>query len=139
MGGRRLSDRSRGTSAAATITWPQALAWLLERQLLEPVGDRAVPEVVRRLCGVQAQVASSADLAIRVRQRRSASGDVAAALRDGDLIKTWAMRGSLHYLTPEEGGAYLALMAAGRSWERPRAGRWPGRSRLPASRSSLPA
>jgi hypothetical protein len=119
LGGRGLSGRGRGAAAVATITWPQALAWRLERQLLEPVGDASVPEVVRRLCGVQAQVASSAELAIRVRQRRSKPGDVAAALRHGDLVKTWAMRGSLHYLTPEDGGAYLALMAAGRSWERP--------------------
>jgi hypothetical protein len=28
-------------------------------------------------------------------------------------------RGTLHLLTPEEGGAFLSLMAAGRSWERP--------------------
>ena len=29
------------------------------------------------------------------------------------------MRGTLHLLTPEEGGAFLSLMASGRSWERP--------------------
>jgi hypothetical protein len=29
------------------------------------------------------------------------------------------MRGALHLLTPEEGGVFLSLMAAGRSWERP--------------------
>jgi hypothetical protein len=28
------------------------------------------------------------------------------------------MRGTIHLLTPEEGGAFLSLMAAGRSWER---------------------
>jgi Winged helix DNA-binding domain len=119
LGGRRLSGSTRGEGAVATITWRQALAWRLRRQLLEPVGDEPVAEVVKRLCGVQAQVASSADLAVRVRQRTSKAGDVAAALRHGDVIKTWAMRGSLHFLTPEEGGASLALMAAGRSWERP--------------------
>ncbi len=43
----------------------------------------------------------------------------AAALSRGRLIKTWAMRGTLHLLTPEEGGAFLSLMASGRSWERP--------------------
>jgi Winged helix DNA-binding domain len=119
LGGWRLSRSSANGAVSTTITWPQALAWRLDRQLLEPIGDQPVAEVVRRLCGVQAQVASSADLAIRVRQRSSKAGDVAAALRHGDLIKTWAMRGSLHLLTPEDGGDYLALMAAGRSWERP--------------------
>ncbi len=29
------------------------------------------------------------------------------------------MRGTLHLLTPEEGGAFLSLLADGRSWERP--------------------
>jgi hypothetical protein len=35
------------------------------------------------------------------------------------LIKTWAMRGTIHLLTPEEGGAALSLLAAGKSWHRP--------------------
>jgi Winged helix DNA-binding domain len=64
-------------------------------------------------------VASSAELAIRLRRQTSRPGEVARALAEGRLIKTWAMRGALHLLTPEEGGALLAIMAAGRSWERP--------------------
>ena len=71
-----------------------------------------VADVVRRLCGVQAQVASSAELAVRVRRQSSRPGEVARALADGRLIKTWAMRGALHLLTPEEGGAFLSLIAA---------------------------
>jgi hypothetical protein len=101
------------------ITWRQALAWRLERQLLEPVGELPVELVVDRLCGVQAQVASSAELAVRVRRRESRRGEVADALADGRLIKTWAMRGTLHLLSPETGGTFLSLIAAGRSWERP--------------------
>jgi len=104
---------------ALKITWPQALAWRMRRQMLEPVGDLAVTDVVRRLCGVQAQVASSAELAVRVRQQASEAGEVGAAVADGRLIKTWAMRGTLHLLTPEEAGMFLSLMAAGRSWELP--------------------
>jgi len=34
-------------------------------------------------------------------------------------MKTWAMRGTLHLLTPEDAGTFLSLIAAGRSWERP--------------------
>jgi len=62
------------------VSWPQALAWLLHRQLLDPVTRQSVPDVVRRLCGVQAQVASSADLAVRVRRESSSPGDVNRAL-----------------------------------------------------------
>jgi hypothetical protein len=91
----------------------------MRRQLLDPIGTSPVPQVVRRLCGVQSQVASSAELAIRVRRTSSRRGEVARALADGRLIKTWAMRGTLHLITPEDGGAFLSLLAAGRSWERP--------------------
>jgi hypothetical protein len=101
------------------VSRPQALAWRMRRQLLEPIGRLAVEDVVRRLGAVQSQVASSAELAVRVRRQASRRGEVARALADGRLVKTWAMRGTLHLLTPESGGAFLSLMAAGRSWERP--------------------
>ena len=102
-----------------TITWPQALAWRLRRHELDPMGDLPLDEVVRRLSGVQAQVASSAELAVRVRSTAVGAGDVAVALASGDLIKTWAMRGTLHLLSPEAAGDCLSLLAAGRPWERP--------------------
>ena len=91
----------------------------MQRHLLDPVGRLPVAGVVRRLCGVQAQVASSAELAVRVRREASRPGEVSRALSEGRLIKTWAMRGALHLLAPEEGGAYLSLIAAGRPWARP--------------------
>jgi len=103
----------------ARVSWGQALAWRMRRQLLDPVGTGTTADVVRRLCGVQAQVGSTAELAVRVRRTASKPGDVARALSQGRLIKTWAMRGTLHLLTPEDGGAFLSLIAAGRSWDRP--------------------
>jgi hypothetical protein len=90
----------------------------MRRHLLDPVGRLSVADVVGRLCGVQAQVASSAELAVRVRRRTSTRGEVARALRDGRVLKTWAMRGTLHLLKADEAGAFLSLMASGRSWER---------------------
>ena len=100
------------------LTWPHVLAWRMRRHFLDRIEKRSVPEVVRRLCGVQAQVASSAELAVRVRRKASRRGEVARALTEGRLIKTWAMRGTLHLLTTEDAGAFLSLMASGRSWER---------------------
>jgi winged helix DNA-binding protein len=91
----------------------------MRRHFLDPVGDRSVAEVVRRLCGVQSQVASYAELCVRVRRKTSKAGDVARALSEGRVIKTWAMRGTLHLLAPEDAGTFLSLIAAGRSWERP--------------------
>jgi hypothetical protein len=104
---------------AVKVSWQQALAWRMQRQLLDPVGRLPVAGVVRRLCGVQTQVASSAELAVRVRREVSRPGEVGRALSEGRLIRTWAMRGALHLLTPEDGGAFLSLIAAGRPWERP--------------------
>src|SRR5947207_9861161 len=91
----------------------------MRRHLLDPVGDQSVEGVVRRLCGVQSQVASYAELGVRVRRKTSEAGEVGRALTEGRLIKTWAMRGTLHLLTPEDAGTFLSLIAAGRNWERP--------------------
>ncbi len=101
------------------VSWAEALAWRMRRHELDPIGRLALPELVRRMCGIQAQVASSAELAVRVRSTAVEAGDVGRALAAGDLIKTWAMRGTLHLLTPEDAGACLSLLAAGRAWERP--------------------
>jgi DNA glycosylase AlkZ-like len=91
----------------------------MRRHLLDPVGELSVARVAGRLCGVQAQVASSAELAIRVRRARSRPGEVGRELSAGRLVKTWAMRGTLHLFRTEEAGAFLSLIASGRSWERP--------------------
>lgn len=101
------------------LSWDGVLAWRMRRQLLEPVGTRGVVETVRALCGVQAQVASSAELAIALRRRKSEAGDVGQALSDRLLMRTWAMRGTLHLLDSAQASAYLALVGALRTWERP--------------------
>jgi len=102
-----------------SITRQQVLAWRMKRHFLDPIASRSVTDVVDRLCGIQAQVASSAELAIRLRCQRSRPGDASRALTQGRLIKTWAMRGTLHLLTPELASTFLPLIASGRSWERP--------------------
>src|SRR2546429_6840563 len=68
---------------AVKISWRQALAWRMQRHLLDPVGTLPVTHVVRRLCGVQAQVASSAELVVRVRREASRPGEVGRALSQG--------------------------------------------------------
>ena len=102
-----------------SITWSQALAWRMQRQLLEPVGDPSVADVVRRLGAVPAMDGALAELAVRARRSRSGPGELARALADGSVVKAFAFRGATHYLSPEDGGAYLALRAAGRQWELP--------------------
>jgi Winged helix DNA-binding domain len=102
-----------------SLTWPQVLAWRMRRQLLDPPGDDSAVEIAHRLGGVQAQVASAAELAIAVRQQQPSAGRIERALYgERTLIKTWAMRGTLHLLPVDGAGAYLALSGAHRGWEK---------------------
>lgn len=89
------------------------------RQLVDPIGSLGIVETVRALCGVQAQVPSWADLGLALRRQAHQPGEVRQALAERRLIRTWAMRGTLHLLDPGDAGAYLALVASARRWERP--------------------
>ncbi len=106
-------------SSEISVTWAQALGWRMERQLLDPVGRESVADVVRRLGAVPTMDESLAELAVRVRRADSEPGEAARAWADGRLIKAFAFRGAMHYLSPDDGGAYLAIRAAGRQWELP--------------------
>jgi hypothetical protein len=88
----------------------------MRQQLLDPIGSESVEGVVRRLGAV---ADSATELAIRTRRQRSEAGEVTRALADGRIISTFAFRGAGHLLTPEDGGAYMALRASSRMWELP--------------------
>ncbi|MFQ6395490.1 DNA glycosylase AlkZ-like family protein [Nocardia sp. KC 131] len=76
------------------LTWDQVFAWRLGQQFVAPPSEASVPDIVDRLCGVQAQVTSSAELAVALRRRTSEPDAVVRELNSGTLIKTWAMRGT---------------------------------------------
>jgi winged helix DNA-binding protein len=82
------------------VTWRQVVRWRLRRQLLvEPAADALA--VARRVCGLHAQVASCTELIAGVRS--AAPPDLDTALwRDRSLVRTWAMRGTLHLLPADE-------------------------------------
>jgi len=91
----------------------------MRRQLLEPVGAVSVADVVRKLGAVLAMDEGAAELAVGIRRTGSHSGELGRALEDGQVIKSFAFRGAVHYLSPDDAGAYLALRASGRQWELP--------------------
>ena len=101
------------------VTYDQVLAWRLRQQGLAPRTTASVTQIVERLAGVQAQVASSAELAVATRQRRPRPGAVGKALETRVVVKTWTVRGTLHLHGASQVGAYLSLMAAARTWEKP--------------------
>ena len=109
------------STTPAALTWGQVLAWRMRRQHLDPVDGGDAVEVVRRLCGVQAQVRSAAELAVALRQEdgKEPPPGLRAAMDSRSVIRTWAMRGTLHALPADVAPAYLSLLAAGRTWHRP--------------------
>jgi hypothetical protein len=100
-------------------TWARALAWRLRRQLLAPIVEGSVEQVVGRLGAVQGQNESAAQLSINMRRASSSPADIGDALTQGRLIKTFAFRGAIHLMTPETTGIYMALRASSRMWELP--------------------
>ncbi len=114
----------------AHLTWDQVFAFRMRRQMLDPRTTRNAAEVTRRLCGVQAQVRSAAAFAIGTRRRAPRAGEVDAAIRDRSLVKTWAMRGTLHLLPADDAPHYLASLSRIQPW---RSKAWERYHGVPAS------
>jgi hypothetical protein len=101
------------------VSWRQVAAWRMRRQFLDPRAEHPASEIVGRLCGVQAQVWSAAEMAVALRQSSPDGQGLDRASADLPLMKTWAMRGTLHLLKPSEAGAYLSLMETTAFWLKP--------------------
>ena len=101
------------------LTWANALAWRLGRQLLDPLGEASVSDVVGRLGAVPAWPELTAELAVGARRLEGSYGDVARALGAGKLVKVFLFRGATHHLTPQDAGDHLALRASTKMWELP--------------------
>ena len=100
------------------LRWDAVLAWRMRQQFLDRPKSQSAETIVRRLCGIQSQVKSSAELAVAVRSAAVATDAVARAVASKKLMRTWAMRGALHTLSTEDAPAFLALLAAARTWEK---------------------
>jgi hypothetical protein len=98
---------------ALRLTWPQVLAWRAERQRLLPRARRDERlDVVAQVGGLHAQVMASAELEWCARLEGGRREDLARALWDDrTLVKTWAMRGTLHLLPAAELGLWCAALA----------------------------
>jgi hypothetical protein len=86
------------------LTWPQAAAWRMRRHhLVERAPSGSMLAVASRLCGLHAQVMSSAELTVWARVEGLDRQAVRRALwEERTLVKTWAMRGTLHLLPSSE-------------------------------------
>src|SRR5438552_1811858 len=103
------------------LTWPRVAAWRIGRHHLDrraPAGSLLA--VARRLCGLHAQVMSSAELTVWARVEDLDRRAVQRALwEDRTLVKTWAMRGTLHLLPAGELPLWHAALSTSRRYLKP--------------------
>jgi hypothetical protein len=101
---------------AMKLDWSQVAGWRQRRHQLDERAPRdEMLAVTSRIAGLHAQVMSSAELTLWARVdglEPQAVGD--ALWRERTLVKTWAMRGTLHLLPAAE----LPLWQAGHSTRR---------------------
>lgn len=86
------------------VQWRQVHAWRLAQHGLSPrFPAQEYLRSVTRTGGIQAQVMSAAELAVCTRVEGLSPRAVRTALwQDRTLVKTWAMRGTLHLLAARE-------------------------------------
>jgi hypothetical protein len=103
--------------AVTDVTTERVMARRLRHQLLlEPAAD--VVSTSSRIGGVHAQVASAATMIVGVRTEPFVPDDLDTALwRDRSLVKTWGMRGTLHYFPASELPSWVAAFRQ-RQWPR---------------------
>jgi Winged helix DNA-binding domain len=98
---------------AAELTWPQVLAFRLQRQhLAERAPKKDLPRVVGDMGAAQAQVMSAAELQIAVRAACKVIDVRKALWTDRTLVKTWLMRGTLHLARADDLPLYTAAMSS---------------------------
>ncbi len=86
------------------LNWRRVMAWRVQRHHLdERVSKRKVLDVVGEIGGLHAQLMSATELSLWARVDKIKQNDVEKWLwTDRRLVKTWAMRGTLHLLKSVE-------------------------------------
>ena len=126
-----MSPAKAAAAPAIALDPTRVHAWRIDRQLLGRGAAGSPAEVARTLVGVQAQVTSSAALAIALRSKRSrgktpAVDTTTRALFDRRLVRAWAMRGTLHLFAADDVPTVAAALRGKERWRRPAWLRWFG-------------
>jgi hypothetical protein len=108
------SNPLRGREPEIGVTWRRVGGWRLAQQHVTAPQDDLVA-AAGAVCGVQAQVTSSAQFALGLRSRATAEDIDRALWSDRRLVKTWAMRGTLHWLPAHEYPLWIAALKT-REW-----------------------
>jgi len=118
---RKTADgRQAAAQPLAALTWEQVRAWRLQRQhLLQRAPRAAMLDVAGAICGLHAQVMSSAALTLWARVADLEPETVARELwEERSLVKTWAMRGTLHLLPAAEFALWRAALGTRQHFRR---------------------
>jgi hypothetical protein len=109
------------TATTPVVLDPRAVAgWRLARQRLAPPAPRGrLGAVATDLVGVQAQVASSAALSMAIRVANGRIDAVPRALADRRLVRSWAMRGTLHLFAADDFPTITAALRNRETWRNP--------------------
>jgi len=105
------------------LEWTQVMSWQMRRQHLDArVPRSALLRVTSELCGLHAQMMPSAELTAWCRIDGLTRDDIRDALwKSRTLVKTWAMRGTVHLLPSSEFGFWTGVF---RSLDRYRTPPW---------------
>jgi hypothetical protein len=86
------------------------IAWRLRSQRLEGPPAGQPEEVVRRLGAVQAQDDHWGRWSIGLRAHGCTAADVEEAVRERRIIRTWLLRGTLHFVATPDVGWLTAMV-----------------------------
>jgi hypothetical protein len=101
-----------------TLSWDRVRAWRLSQQRLDRrVAKSRLLDVARNVCGIHAQVQSSAELQVWARVKGVLPNDIRDALWETrSLVRTWCLRGTLHLLAADDLPTYVAALRTHDRW-----------------------
>ena len=85
----------------------------LTNQLLSASRERTPSDIIKHLGAVQAQDYSGGEWSIGLRQPGSKLAHVEKEISEGKIVRTWALRGTLHFLAGADVRWILELLAPG--------------------------
>ncbi len=102
------------------LSWENVHTWRCrQHQLHERAVKEHLLEVVSRIGGVHAQLMSAAEMALAARLDNLSPDDIQEALwQERSLVKTWAMRGTLHLITASDFPLYVGALSTLRHFRR---------------------
>lgn len=102
-------------TSAREVTWAQVAAFRMARHHLTGGAAAGIAKICGDVCGIQAQVMSAARMALWARNHGVTRAAIDAALWEKRaLVKTSAMRNTLHLLPAQDLLAFLSALKAGR-------------------------